>query len=83
MIEQHEELALVATIVLGVVGLFALVALFRSRKRPLSRGIVVAALFSAVAMSGLFGWTANLGGKIRHSEIQSGASIQPLKGDAD
>jgi hypothetical protein len=83
MIEQHEELALVATIVLGIVGLLALVALFRSRKRSLPRGIVVAALFSVVAISGLFGWTANLGGKIRHSEIGSGAIAQAENGDRD
>ena len=83
VIEQHEELALVATIVLGVVGLLALVALIRSRKRPLSRGIVVAALFSVVAMSGLFGWTANLGGKIRHSEIGSGPVAQVEDDDRD
>jgi formate hydrogenlyase subunit 3/multisubunit Na+/H+ antiporter MnhD subunit len=74
VIEQHEELALVATIVLGGIGLLALLALFRSRKHPLPRGIVVAALLSVVGMSGLFGWTANLGGKIRHSEIMSGAT---------
>ena len=83
MIEQHEELALVATIVLGVIGLLALVALFRSRKRPLSRGIVVAALFSVVALSGLFGWTANLGGKIRHTEIGSSAISRAEDGDVD
>ena len=83
MIEQHEELALVATIVLGVIGLLALVALFRSRKRPLSRGIVVAALFSVVALSGLFGWTANLGGKIRHTEIGSSAISRAEGGDVD
>ena len=83
MIEQHEELALVATIVLGVVGLLALVALFRSRKRPLSRGIVVAALFSVIAISALFGWTANLGGKIRHSEIGKGVIAHIENGERD
>ena len=35
----------------------------------LSRGIVVSALFCVIALSGAFAWTANLGGKIRHSEI--------------
>jgi hypothetical protein len=84
MIEQHEELALVATIILGVIGVLALIALFRARKRPLSRGIVVAALLSVVGMSGLFGWTANLGGKIRHTEIGSGAvAAQSENGDRD
>ena len=83
VIEQHEELALVATIALGVIGLLALAALFRSRKQPLSRGVVVAALFSVVGLSGLFGWTANLGGQIRHSEIGSPAVARAENGDRD
>jgi beta-lactamase regulating signal transducer with metallopeptidase domain len=74
MIEQHEEVALVATILLGAVGILALVALFRSRKARLPRGIVVAALLSTLGVTGAFAMTANLGGKIRHSEITSGAT---------
>ena len=75
MIEQHEEFALVATIVLSAVAVLALLALFRWRKGRLSRGIVVAALLSSVGVTAAFAWTANLGGKIRHSEITSGAPI--------
>ena len=77
MIERHEEIALISTIALGVFGVLALVTLFRMRGKPLSRGIVVSALFGVIALSGAFAWTANLGGKIRHSEINvvaSGAS---------
>jgi len=73
MVEQHEEIALVSTIVLGVAGGLGLLALFRSRKTSLARGVVIAALISALGLSGVFAWTANLGGKIRHSEITSGA----------
>jgi hypothetical protein len=69
MIERHEEIALISTIALGVFGLLALGVLFRMRGKPLSRGIVVTALFGVIAVSGAFAWTANLGGKIRHSEI--------------
>lgn len=69
MIERHEEVALISTIALAVFGVFALVTLFRTRGKPLARGFVVAALFGVIALSGAFAWTANLGGKIRHSEI--------------
>lgn len=74
MIESHEEVALIATIALAVFGLAALVTLFRMRGKRLSRGIVVSALFGVIALSGAFAWTANLGGKIRHSEITAVAS---------
>ena len=74
MIERHEGVALISTIALAVFGLFALVTLFRMRGKRLSRGIVVTALFGVIALSGAFAWTANLGGKIRHSEITTVAS---------
>ncbi len=74
MIERHEEVALISTIALAVFGLLALVTLFRMRGKRLSRGIVVSALFGVIALSGAFAWTANLGGKIRHSEITAVAS---------
>ena len=74
MIESHEEVALIATIALAVFGLLALVTLFRMRGKRLSRGIVVSALVGVIALSGAFAWTANLGGKIRHSEITAVAS---------
>ena len=71
MLDQHEEIALISTILLGIAGVLALLALFRSRKTPVSRGIVIAALVSALGLSGVFAWTANYGGEIRHSEIMS------------
>lgn len=69
MIERHEEIALISTVALTVFGVLALVTLFRMRVMPLSRGIVVSALVGVIALGGAFAWTANLGGKIRHSEI--------------
>lgn len=79
MIERHEEIALMSTIALGVFGLLALGTLFRMRGKPLFRGIVITALIGLTVVSGAFAWTANLGGKIRHSEITtavaSGASV--------
>ena len=77
MIERHELVALVSTIALGVFGILALVTLFRMRGKQLSRGIVVSALFCVIALSGAFAWTANLGGKIRHSEITTVVTSRP------
>lgn len=73
LIESHEEAARAATIALGVLGAFALGALAWFRRRPLPRWTVLAATAGTLAAAGLIGWTANLGGQIRHSEIRSGA----------
>jgi uncharacterized membrane protein YeaQ/YmgE (transglycosylase-associated protein family) len=72
--ERHEEAALLATIVMGVVGAFALVALGAFRKRPLPRWITPLALLLALAAAGAMGYTANLGGQVRHTEIRSGVA---------
>jgi len=77
MIERHEEIALISTIALVVFGVLALVTLFRTRGKPLSRGIVVSALVGVIALSGAFAWTANLGGRIRHSEITTAIANGP------
>jgi hypothetical protein len=56
--------------------LIALAALIRLRRKPLPRGIVIAALLGTAALTGAFAWTANLGGQIGHSEITtSGAPL--------
>ena len=81
MIERHEEIALISTIALGVFGLLALITLFRMRGKPLSRGIVVTALFGLIGLSGAFAWTANLGGKIRHSEITNAVASAAREDD--
>ncbi len=73
-IEQHEELAEVAlagTLVVGVVSLGALIV-FRGRREP-PRWTALVILFLVVLAGGLLGWTANLGGRIRHPEMQTTA----------
>lgn len=82
LIEQHEEAALIATILLGIAGVLALYALYRSRKTPLSRGVIITALVAAFGISGVFAYTANLGGKIRHSEITNTTSAPRIQ-DSD
>jgi hypothetical protein len=72
-IERHEDIALVATTMIAAFGALALGALMVFRGRSLPRWIVVTSLVGMVGVAGVMGWTANLGGQIRHSEIRSSA----------
>ncbi|HEX9084042.1 MAG TPA: hypothetical protein VF836_04835 [Gemmatimonadaceae bacterium] len=47
------------------------------------RWIALAGLVGTLALSTLMGWTANLGGQIRHTEIQGASNQQPLDRDSD
>ncbi len=80
MVEQHEEAALIGTIGMSGLGLLALFGWLRSRGgRSLARWYPAIVLAGGVLLSGYFGWVANLGGQIRHSEIRSGqaAAVSP------
>jgi hypothetical protein len=71
-IAQHEESAGVSLAAVEVLGLLALVGLAVSRGgRAVPTWIVVVVLILAVATSGLMARTANLGAKIRHTEIRT------------
>ena len=72
--ERHEEAALVATVVMGLVGLFSLVVLAVFRKRPLARWATPIALIMALGATGAMGYAANLGGQIRHTEIRAAST---------
>lgn len=72
-VEPHEEAALVATIAFAVFGAAALVALIAYWRRALPRWIAGSAIVATLVVSGLMGWTANLGGKIRHTETGAAA----------
>jgi uncharacterized membrane protein len=54
----------------GVVALAGLILFRHAEKLP--GWIVAATLVLSIATSGLMGWTANLGGQIRHTEIRAG-----------
>jgi uncharacterized membrane protein len=82
IMERHEAMALVATIAVGALGGLALLALGLFRRRTLPRWTVTAGLFAAVAVAGLMGYTANLGGQIRHTEIRPGAVASVSGADA-
>lgn len=71
VIEAHEDaagLALYGTLGLAALALGGLVGF---RKRPVPAGFATAALVAALAVSGLVGYVANLGGQIRHPEIRA------------
>lgn len=70
--ERHEEAALVATIVMGVVGFVSLIWLVVFRSRALARWVVPTALVLALGATATMGYAANLGGQIRHTEIRAG-----------
>lgn len=76
-IEPHEEVAGIALGGILVLGVTALVALIWFRgERSVPSWFVVIALIGSLVVTGLLGWTANLGGQIHHSEIRPSSSPQ-------
>lgn len=73
-IEQHEDVAAVAltlAVIMGVIGLTGVVS--RARAPRVSRASAYAAALLGVVTAGVMAVTANSGGAIRHSEINSTA----------
>ena len=81
IIEEHEESALIAFTAVGILGISALGTLWRYRRADtIPKRLVIAGMILSIAVCGLMAWTADLGGKIRHSEIRSGInSMAPDK----
>ena len=73
-IESHEEAAEATTVATGVLGALSAIALLVLRRRRAPRWVALAGLVGSIGVSGLMAWTANLGGQIRHTEIQSAAT---------
>lgn len=72
--ERHADDALVATIVVAALGALSLAVLAMHRgRRALSRRTMGAALALALVACVAMGYTAFLGGQVRHTEIRSGA----------
>jgi putative effector of murein hydrolase LrgA (UPF0299 family) len=72
LIEEHENAALFALLTAGGAGVVALAGLILFRRAERLPGwIVGAVLVLSLATSGLMGWTANRGGRIRHTEIRA------------
>lgn len=79
LIEEHEEQAEIAFILVEVAGGLALITLIARRYSDnLGQRLVILTLLVLIVSGGLIGWTANLGGKIHHEEIRSGKDSQNL-----
>jgi uncharacterized membrane protein len=74
-IQEHETFANISIYIITGTGLLALVGLFKIAGKTLVQTVRYFVLFAAIVSSGLIGWTAHLGGQIRHTEI-SQATIQ-------
>lgn len=85
VIEAHEEMATIAFIVILGAGAVALLSLF-IRVKSNARFLIPLALVLSLVSFSLMGYTAHLGGLIRHTELQatvSGANGQEQNGNTD
>jgi hypothetical protein len=73
VLESHEEIALVATVVVGAYGLLALGGLVAFRHGVTMRVTRILLVLSLVPLAAI-AYTAYLGGQIRHSEIRPGGA---------
>lgn len=74
VLERHETAALWATAGAGLVGVVSLAGLVLYRAKEISRRYVAGVLLLTLALTGLMGWTANLGGQVMHAEIRPDAA---------
>jgi len=81
--ERHEDVARVAMIAMIIVGVFSVVGLLTFWKRALARWVTPVALALSLVATGIMGYTANLGGQIRHSEIRSTSAAVSATEDVD
>ena len=70
-IALHEEAAEISTIAFAISGILALGSLLFFRRKPIPQSATVAALALTLLVGGMMAWTANLGGNIRHTELQT------------
>jgi uncharacterized membrane protein len=69
--EKHEEAALAATIALASLGAFSLGILTWFRRREVPRWLTLGTLMLSLVSGTLMGYTAMLGGQVRHTEVRS------------
>ena len=79
LIETHEEVALVATILAGVTALMALIFFGVTMRRggPITTVPVAILLVASLVTCGAMAWTGATGGKIRHSEVRGTVVSNP------
>ena len=72
-LERHEDLAATAVLAGGLLGGLALSALafgWWGKQRRVPRPLAVATFAGVLVVAGLLGFTAHVGGQIRHAEIR-------------
>lgn len=80
LIENHEDFAkfaLIAALVSGLSALIALVSSLLNKDKNLSRGLLFITLTLSLMTVATMGWTAKLGGVIRHTEIRDTGTTTP------
>ena len=71
IIEQHEQAAGIAFTGVALLGAGALAGLFLSRRdRILPRWLASTLVGASLTVAMLMTWTANLGGRVRHTELR-------------
>lgn len=72
-IEQHEESATIALVLILTLGGIAGAGLVVLRTKTLPQWFALTLFTLSLVTSGILAWTANLGGQIRHTEIRAQA----------
>lgn len=75
LIEAHEEAALTASAITGLLAVVAGAALWRLRRGLVGRFWTTGALTLALVATLALGWVATLGGRISHPEIRPAAPL--------
>lgn len=75
LVDRHEDAALLATIVTAIIGAGGLAAIVFYRRRAIPRWLTTLGLVCSLGATALMGYTANLGGQIRHTEIRRGSGL--------
>ena len=74
VIHAHEGMADKAYFISIAIGVLALGALVKWRRTPIPTGVAAVMLLAAAFLSGAMGYTALLGGRVRHTEVRPGAT---------
>ena len=82
VIGPHEHLAVAAVISTVILGLISAIGLASFRKTgTFSKRLITVVLILSIISAGLLTKVANLGGKIRHTEIRSDAVVTDNSGE--
>lgn len=82
-IEAHEEVALIAAVLSGVLGALSLGVLLWRRSNGVPRTASTGLLIGALAVFGVMAYTANTGGHIRHTELRDATTQTDVPADRE